>query len=236
MPSIDSIAAWMPAATESTSPSFVAMCSQLARQLSLSDRSSDGNSSSPGSHSPRGGGSGAGVGIRGGVMSEKLIVKMIYYTVVIRTIIIPGSSWLQSSRSGKHVCFWVLLQERRGLSVRSSGLRHASARAACSAHDPVPRPHHAPEILDTPTPIRPDSWLVPPHGVHSYSRLLAMPRSPGVAPPFPVINAAPTNGVVVRNFAFTDWLYIAGGTVLGGVWGFVGGAPRMPNPTVAAVR
>mmetsp|Transcript_18824 Transcript_18824/g.36545 ORF Transcript_18824/g.36545 Transcript_18824/m.36545 type:complete len:113 (+) Transcript_18824:87-425(+) len=45
------------------------------------------------------------------------------------------------------------------------------------------------------------------------------------SPRFPVVNAAPTQGAVIRNFSFRDWL-TTGATGLGaGVMGYIVGKP-----------
>jgi len=49
--------------------------------------------------------------------------------------------------------------------------------------------------------------------------------TPREAPKFPVINAEPTAGAVIANFALYDYGRMLFVTTLGAAWGFAGGAP-----------
>ena len=90
---------------------------------------------------------------------------------------------------------------RSGSRVGAGGLCTLAFRAV---------PHHLVSSV-----YRPPAACAMPEHLHS-----ATPRE---APKFPVINAEPTAGAVIANYALYDYGRMAFVMTLGAAWGFAGG-------------
>ena len=104
------------------------------------------------------------------------------------------------------------------------GLNHrklAALRSPQASRSWRGRSVHPPLLSRRPTHLvssacRPPAACAMPEHLHS-----ATPRE---APKFPVINAEPTAGAVIANFALYDYGRMLFVTTLGAAWGFAGGA------------
>lgn len=47
--------------------------------------------------------------------------------------------------------------------------------------------------------------------------------------PYPVVNADPSLGAILRNVAFGDYFLTVGWTLIGATWGFAAGAHATPT-------